>query len=61
MGTSGNKQIVTEYFSYLSAGGQQQALEIRAEDATWWVLSRASAAPASVRCGRLGSLKYSTI
>ena len=36
MGTSENKQLVTELFGHLSAGRRQQALEILAEDATWW-------------------------
>jgi uncharacterized protein len=36
MGASENKQIVTEYFSHLSAGRREQALEMLGEDATWW-------------------------
>jgi len=36
MGVSENKQIVTEYFSHLSAGRREQALEMLGEDATWW-------------------------
>ena len=36
MGTSENKQIVTEFFSHSSAGRRPQALDLLAEDATWW-------------------------
>lgn len=36
MGASENKQLVTEYFSLSSAGRREQALELLAEDATWW-------------------------
>jgi uncharacterized protein len=36
MGTSENKQLVTELFGHLSAGRRQQGLEMLAEDATWW-------------------------
>jgi len=36
MGLSDNKRIVTEYFSHLSAGRGQQALEMLDEDAIWW-------------------------
>ena len=36
MGTSENKQIVTEYFAHLSTGRRQQALEMLDEDATCW-------------------------
>ena len=36
MGASENKQLVTELFAHLSAGRRPQALEILADDATWW-------------------------
>ncbi len=36
MSTSENKQIATEFFGHMSAGRRQQALEMMAEDATWW-------------------------
>jgi ketosteroid isomerase-like protein len=36
MGTSENKQILTEFFSHSSAGRRPQALDLLAEDATWW-------------------------
>jgi ketosteroid isomerase-like protein len=36
MGTSENKQLVTDLFGHLSAGRRQQGLELLAEDATWW-------------------------
>ncbi len=36
MGTTENKQLVTEFFSHLSAGRRQQALEFLADDGTWW-------------------------
>lgn len=36
MGTSENKQLVTELFGHLSAARRPQALELLAEDATWW-------------------------
>jgi ketosteroid isomerase-like protein len=36
MSTSENKQIVREFFSHTSAGRRQQALDMLAEDATWW-------------------------
>ncbi|HEY2107418.1 MAG TPA: nuclear transport factor 2 family protein [Candidatus Binataceae bacterium] len=36
MGTSENKQIVTEFFSHSSAGRRPQAIELLTEDATWW-------------------------
>lgn len=36
MGASENKQIAKEYFANLSAGREKEALEMLAEDATWW-------------------------
>ena len=39
MGTSENKQLLTELFGHLSAGRRQQGLELLADDATWWAPS----------------------
>ncbi|HKD70438.1 MAG TPA: nuclear transport factor 2 family protein [Candidatus Binataceae bacterium] len=36
MGANENKQIVTEFFSHLSSGRRPQALDMMADDATWW-------------------------
>jgi ketosteroid isomerase-like protein len=36
MSTSENKAMVTEFFGHMSAGRRQQALEMMADDATWW-------------------------
>ena len=36
MGTSENKQLLTELFGHLSAGRRQQGLELLGDDATWW-------------------------
>ncbi|MGO9057950.1 MAG: nuclear transport factor 2 family protein [Candidatus Binataceae bacterium] len=36
MGTSENKQLVSELFGHLSAGRREQLLEMLADDATWW-------------------------
>ena len=36
MGASENKQLVAELFGHFSAGRKQQALDLLADDATWW-------------------------
>jgi uncharacterized protein len=36
MGASENKQVVMDFFSHSSAGRQQEAFNLLAEDATWW-------------------------
>jgi uncharacterized protein len=36
MGANENKQIVTELFGHLSAGRNEQGLDLMAENATWW-------------------------
>ncbi len=36
MGASENKQLVMEFFDHFSAGRRQQALEMIADDGTWW-------------------------
>src|SRR5690242_7426016 len=36
MGATENKQTVREFFAHSSAGRQQQAFDLMADDATWW-------------------------
>jgi ketosteroid isomerase-like protein len=47
MGTETNKMLVTDFFSRFTAGDIAGALDLMADDATWWIAGRREQQPAA--------------